>query len=406
MEINENAVGYLDSDEAKNRAGGTCIANIPPGKIIGEGANITPLAERTIQDVAESVKNPLVRPAIESGPIKYHRLTDSELMSLPTPNWIVKNLIPSTGVGQIYGHSGAGKTFLAIYLAACLSHGHSFYGYQIRHKVPITFIELEGISSYKDRIKALNYYIDSRNDWNKSEEDKFYHYISPFSLANEQESILFATSLEKGTVLFIDTQAMCTLGVDENDTGEMAKIIDTAKKMASTFEGFVFLIHHAGKNGRIEPRDSSVQYASMDVCIKIECKNGESTWTLDKLRDGEAGKKYNFKLKPIELDGLGDAGDPLTSCVAIPLEEYRNDMNTGIKTKTPETRNIYCSEIVKCIRNSNDKKVSKSEISSYLEAHIKDKMGKCPRREVSRYLNQLLNMNVIKEENGFFSMNN
>ncbi len=45
---------------------------------------------------------------------RFSLLTGDDLLALPEPSWLVKNLISSTGLSVLYGPSGAGKSFLAL----------------------------------------------------------------------------------------------------------------------------------------------------------------------------------------------------------------------------------------------------------------------------------------------------
>ena len=52
---------------------------------------------------------------------RFHLLTSSEVVSVPAMKWIVKNLIPQNGAGQLYGASMTAKTFILLSLAASVT---------------------------------------------------------------------------------------------------------------------------------------------------------------------------------------------------------------------------------------------------------------------------------------------
>ena len=56
----------------------------------------------------------------------YPVLTDAQRRSRPAPEWSIEHVIPSQGIGMVYGASYTGKTFVALDLALHerLTHRH------------------------------------------------------------------------------------------------------------------------------------------------------------------------------------------------------------------------------------------------------------------------------------------
>ena len=46
------------------------------------------------------------------GSSKFTLLTTDELEALPDPEWLIEGILPSGGLGVLYGQPGAGKSFL------------------------------------------------------------------------------------------------------------------------------------------------------------------------------------------------------------------------------------------------------------------------------------------------------
>jgi hypothetical protein len=56
-------------------------------------------------------------------PLRFHLLTPNELDKLPPVRWLVRGVLPTEGIGAIFGPSGSGKSFLVIdLLASVASH--------------------------------------------------------------------------------------------------------------------------------------------------------------------------------------------------------------------------------------------------------------------------------------------
>ena len=54
---------------------------------------------------------------------RYKVLSAAAIQSLPHQQWRVKHVLPSSGLAALFGPSGSGKSFLALDLASCISHG-------------------------------------------------------------------------------------------------------------------------------------------------------------------------------------------------------------------------------------------------------------------------------------------
>ncbi|GHV81318.1 hypothetical protein AGMMS49944_31090 [Spirochaetia bacterium] len=59
----------------------------------------------------------------------FERINTSDI---PPLLWVVKKWIEKGSLNLIFGDSGTGKSFIAIFLAACVSIGVDFFGYKIR----------------------------------------------------------------------------------------------------------------------------------------------------------------------------------------------------------------------------------------------------------------------------------
>lgn len=69
--------------------------------------------------------------------------TDDDLRTLPPTQWIVKGIVPTTGIGAIFGPSGSGKSFLSLDLLAHINWGMSWFGRRVVAR-PVIYIPFEG----------------------------------------------------------------------------------------------------------------------------------------------------------------------------------------------------------------------------------------------------------------------
>jgi len=65
-------------------------------------------------------------------PSKYRLLTDAELALLPSLRWIIKSVLPESGLGALFGASGSGKSFLVLDALHSLAAGSEWFGHRVK----------------------------------------------------------------------------------------------------------------------------------------------------------------------------------------------------------------------------------------------------------------------------------
>lgn len=80
----------------------------------------------------------------------------------------------------------------------------------------------------------------------------------------------------------------------------------------------MLLIHHSGKDESKGARGWSGLRAAADAEIEVNRNGDHRTATVTKLKDGEDGAKFAFRLVPVEI-GTDADGEPIKSCIVEPL---------------------------------------------------------------------------------------
>ena len=83
----------------------------------------------------------------------YPLVSVGEVLKCPPLRWRVKGLIPARGIGQIYGASTAGKSFLSLDLAVHVARGRAWYGHKVNAS-SVAIFSLEGQEGVRNRIAA------------------------------------------------------------------------------------------------------------------------------------------------------------------------------------------------------------------------------------------------------------
>ena len=243
----------------------------------------------------------------DSKPPRYKLLNGSDLELLPPLIWLVKGVLPSTGIAGIYGPSGSGKSFLCLDLAISIANGKSWFGRRVK-AAPVVYAALEGEAGFKQRIDAW------KRHYEQQLPENLHFMLQPFKLTNGEDVEALANVLPKGCVVFIDTLNRAAPNTDENNSKDMGNLIEAAKRLQALTEGLAVLIHHTGKNVSAGLRGHSSLMAALDAAIEVSRDGDSRQWTVAKVKDGADGNSELFKLK-IEMVGLDSDGDAITSCI-------------------------------------------------------------------------------------------
>jgi hypothetical protein len=257
-----------------------------------------------------------IAPSAPSEPVaandsRYKLLSADEVRALPMLVWLVKGLLPLTGLAALFGPSGSGKSFLALHLAGCIATGRKWFGMRVQ-QAPVVYVMLEGEGAIRNRIAALEI------AYGPLPTAALSVVLQPFVLTERQDVADLAAVLPRNSVVFIDTLNRAAPTSDENSSKEMGVILQGAKDLQATIGGLVVLVHHTGKDTTRGMRGHSSLHAALDGAIEVErdAKNNRA-WSVAKAKDGEDAKRVAFKLVRHVL-GTDADGDEISSCSVAP----------------------------------------------------------------------------------------
>ncbi|MDB2372546.1 AAA family ATPase [Amylibacter sp.] len=253
----------------------------------------------------------------------------SELAARPDPKWVVRNILPETGIAAIYGAPSSGKTFVALDLANHISLGKSaWFGHKVKTS-PVVYVALEGGGCIKHRLEAW----EAEN----SDVSNVLTVLDHVTLNNLDHAAALAHAVssqcEQGAVVFIDTLAQAIPGADENSGKDMGLALEAAKHIAASVGGLVVLVHHTGKDKSKGLRGHSSVHAALDAAIVVErnAMTDHRSWKVSKMKDGEDGHAGSFELIIHQLRN-DQYGAAITSCAV--REQTYFPTSTGTKMPT------------------------------------------------------------------------
>ena len=238
----------------------------------------------------------------------------SELKALQYPDYLIKGILPATGISACYGASGSGKTFLVTDLGINLSLSFNWYGRKAK-KCPVTFVVLEGSGGLSKRLQAWE------KHFGETIPEVFKVFVDTFSLMNSNDITRLVAEInlqgQSSGLLVIDTLNQASPGADENNSKDMGLIIQNAQRLAREVNSHVMLVHHTGKDASKGLRGHSSLIAALDVAIEVKREGSRRSWSISKSKDDTDTGQYHFELNQIVL-GHDQDGDQISSCVIEP----------------------------------------------------------------------------------------
>jgi RecA/RadA recombinase len=244
------------------------------------------------------------------GPVPIYDLTQREPMG-----WLIKGVLPKARLGVLFGASGSGKTFVALDLAFSVARGIAWRTRRTM-KARVVIIAAEGGSGLGKRGQA---YAQHHGFDLRTVHDLHIITAAPNFLDGDDISEVIAEIKNLGEVdlIIIDTLAQVTPGANENTSEDMGRALGNINLLHDATGAMNLAVHHAGKDLSKGSRGWSGIKAAADVQIEVlRHEDGRREIVIEKMKDGEDGVRWGFKLETILL-GLDDDGDDITSCVAV-----------------------------------------------------------------------------------------
>lgn len=306
---------------------GAVMANPTPAASVDELRQVAELAAET---AAANPLSGMQTPPDFDG--KFPVVSAGNLTRRKPGDWLIKGVLPQADIAVLFGASGSGKSFVGIDLMAAIAQGIPWRGRKTK-KGRALIIAAEGGGGVGKRFEAY-----CRHHSINADDLDVGIIIAPpnFMLKEDITELVKAVAAAGGAdVIMVDTYAQVTPGANENAAEDMGLALANARALAEATGALVILVHHSGKDAHRGSRGWSGIKAAADAEIEvIKHENGAREIRITKMKDGEDGLSWGFKLEIIEV-GLDDDGDLITSCVAIEAEltrpEAQDKERKGVK---------------------------------------------------------------------------
>jgi AAA domain len=232
-----------------------------------------------------------------------------------TSAYLVKGIVPRTGLCVFWGPPKCGKSFLVFDLLMHVALGWPYRGRKVRQG-PVVYCALEGCSAFKNRVEAFR---QTRLQENAGDVP-FRLMAAPLSLVVDHTALIAAIREQspEPAVIAIDTLNRSLAGSESSDE-DMAAYIKAADAIRDAFGCAVVIVHHCGHEGT-RPRGHSSLMGALDAQIAVTRDAADKIIaTVELMKDGQQGDEFASRLEVVEI-GTDDDGDKITSCVIIPVD--------------------------------------------------------------------------------------
>jgi len=255
-------------------------------------------------------------PAPQPADGKPRRFTVQNLVSFseaPPLEWLIKGVLPRGELAVVYGDSGSGKSFFAFDMAAAVSRGANWRGRKTQ-RGRIVYVCAEGASGARGRVKA--YCTEHGLDYDDLDIGVIADAPNLLRAPEVKDLIAAIETWGNADVVIIDTLAQACPGANENSGEDMGLALGHCRALSKRTGAMVMLIHHSGKDKAKGARGWSGLRAASDVEIEINFdeQSGNREAVVTKMKDGEAGSIFGFRLRVVGIDTDAD-GDIISSCV-------------------------------------------------------------------------------------------
>jgi hypothetical protein len=239
--------------------------------------------------------------------------------ALAEPRWLVKKILPETGVALMSGQWSTGKTFMALHLANCVAREEPFAGHKIKRRGGTLLFAAEAAGDIPVRLRA----IASQELLPFAWVDQVPKLCEPGAL---NQLVAFASDVDREmqqkfgvplALILVDTMSAAAGFKDENSAAEVQPVMDVLHELARMTGTLVLVVDHYGKAIKAGTRGSNAKESSADAVLELaEVKEGIKgrVMTVRKLRSGPSGSQFAYYLEPVSF-GLDQDGDEITTCI-------------------------------------------------------------------------------------------
>jgi hypothetical protein len=232
-------------------------------------------------------------------------------------HYLVKGLLPETGLVVVWGKPKSGKSFWTTDLLMHVALGRKYRGLRVQQGI-VVYCTLEGVQGFERRMEGVRQSVLL----NDSGKPKFHMMAKGLALGSDCkvliENLKEQLVQERPAIIAIDTLNRSLEGSESNDE-DMGRYIKAADALRDAFDCLIVIVHHSGHEGQ-RPRGHSSLLGALDVLISVKRSEEDLVVAeVEMAKDNESGATFVSKLNQICI-GDDQDGERLTTCVIAEVE--------------------------------------------------------------------------------------
>lgn len=248
----------------------------------------------------------------EDKPLRFAVQPVSEFVKAKPLSWLIKGVLPQAALIVMYGESGSGKSFMAWDMGLAIAQGHEWRGLKTK-RGRVVGIVAEGVSGARNRFKAYCYQHGlATEDLDIGVLDAAPNFLEKADAVDVAKAIKASGGAD---LIIVDTFAQVLPGGNENSGEDIGKALANCKGLNRACKCPVMLIHHSGKDASKGARGHSSLRAAADAELEVIRADEARAMTVTKMKDGEDGQEFGFRLLVVQTGEVDDDLEPVTSCV-------------------------------------------------------------------------------------------
>jgi hypothetical protein len=325
-------------------------------------------------------------------------LSVSEVLALPPLEWVLPQLIPKGAIALLVAPSGAGKSFIALDMAARIALGIQWGSAKIEAG-PVIYVAAEGMGGMRQRMQGLvrqHSLLPGAQLYLERNRPKL-HEISEVAawIAHVRKSL----DGIKPRLIIIDTLSKCLAGGDENSAKDMGVVMEALGRIRDEFDTSVLLLHHVGKDSGRGARGHSILHAGVDARLIIVAN--DTTDGISGLLKAEHQKDAETA-KPIawQLVSTGDLAHVEWIDFAVEMPPKRRRLPKGLGARQMKAIRLLEEQLKK---TDSEFKVGLSSIPVVILDPYLDELRKVIDQKptlVRQVLMKLIETGVVMERDG------
>lgn len=185
------------------------------------------------------------------------------LDDLEDPEPIIEGFLNKDTLVRTFGPPKSLKSFVTLDMAACVSLGQPWMG-AVTVKQKVLYVVAEGGRGMLKR----------RDAWNEHHETKmevvFYNQAVQIGDPKQMFGLIAYCLTQKVGYVIFDTQARCTVGVNENDNTEMGEIVAALDVLKQRTGACVHVVHHSVGSDDTKARGATAFDGAVDTEFAVK----------------------------------------------------------------------------------------------------------------------------------------